>query len=92
MRRATVVLPFDQQQGGDLADAGLHRHQPDEIPLDLVENAADTGFGIQRLQIDHAIDHGRRRFVFDVRFNVRKGRHDPPAPYRYRSPAGRAVA
>src|ERR1700730_7065525 len=44
MCMATVLLsvprpePVDQQQRGDLADPGLDRGQPDELPVELIQH------------------------------------------------------
>jgi hypothetical protein len=37
----TAPEPVDEEEGGDLTDAGLDRHQPDELPVEAVEHGVD---------------------------------------------------
>jgi hypothetical protein len=48
-------LPVDEQQGGDLAQPGLDRSQPDQLPVQPVEHAVDSGLPPRRPQVDGGI-------------------------------------
>jgi hypothetical protein len=43
---------FHQQQSGDFANAGLHRHQAHQSPVQLVHRRANAARGVDRFQID----------------------------------------
>ena len=40
-RRHLLPDPFDQQQRGDLANPGLHRSQPDQLAIKLLQHRRD---------------------------------------------------
>jgi hypothetical protein len=47
--------PIHHQQGSDLADAGLHRLEADQLPIELVEQLLHPSTLIGRLQIHLAV-------------------------------------
>ena len=69
----------DQEQGRDLADAGLHRLEAHELAVELVQHLADAGLAVDGIEVDA----GRCRSDGSVHLGLRKTevphqRHEVP--------------
>ncbi len=44
----------DEQERSDLANPPLHRREPDELGVELLQQRTDVRLGMQRVEVDHA--------------------------------------